>query len=202
MDRRVFLFRMVGGTGITALPFVARADLACVPQGPGVEACTAGLRSAIASITMRRPQQKSNWCWAACLEMVFRYHGLEVSQETIVEETLGDDRNLPGSPGEILENLNRTWTVDDDDYTVEADTYTVTPGTVAQDLANDFPLIIGSMGHAMVLTGVQYYRRFDSYGNIVGAVVRDPWPGRGKRSLSAAEWALMSFAVRIRVSAS
>jgi hypothetical protein len=63
------------------------------------------------------------------------------------------------------------------------------------------PLIIGSFGHAMVLTAVSYNRAQNSQGQVTGAVVRDPWPGRGgRRPLSAIEAAGEMLLVRIRVS--
>jgi hypothetical protein len=133
--------------------------------------------------------------------MVFRYHGLNISQGKIVEEVFGGRVHRPGSPEEILEALNRTWTDENDnDYDVEGDVYSVSPATAAQDLAADFPLIIGSLGHAMVLSAVSYYRDLYGNGQIVNALVRDPWPGRGRRQITAVEWAYMSFAARIRVS--
>src|SRR5258708_30757111 len=107
MRRRAFLSGLTGAAaGFVVFPGATRADLACSPVSPGVEACTAGIRSDMASITMRKPQQRSNWCWAACIEMVFRYRGLRLTQERIVEETFGGDVNRPGTPEEILENLN------------------------------------------------------------------------------------------------
>ncbi|HVN04880.1 MAG TPA: hypothetical protein VMT86_10710, partial [Bryobacteraceae bacterium] len=66
-------------------------------------------------------------------------------------------------------------------------------------LAVGMPLIIGSMGHAMVLTAVSYNRAPNSQGQVTGAVVRDPWPGRGRRMLSGQEAAAAMLLARIRV---
>ena len=132
--------------------------------------------------------------------MVFRYYGFYVSQERIVQETWGSIINMPAHNDVILSNLNRKWT---DDYgnrfKVTSDSYTANPITAAQDLANDMPLIIGTLGHAMVLTSLVYWQ--DTYGNgdVTSAIVRDPWPGNGKRTLSAQEWYSTSFLARIRV---
>jgi len=201
VNRRTFVSNLaIGGTALLTAPSHASAALVCSAVSPTVEACTAGIRSSLANISMSRPQQQSNWCWAACIQMVFRYNGLRISQAKIVEEVFGARVNQPGEPEQIVDALNRTWTDEDNDnYDVEGDIYTVSPGTAAQDLAADFPLIIGSLGHAMVLSAVSFYR--DAYGNgqIVNAMVRDPWPGRGLRQITAAEWIYMSFAVRIRV---
>ncbi|MBL8328638.1 MAG: hypothetical protein JNJ71_07275 [Rubrivivax sp.] len=132
--------------------------------------------------------------------MVFRYYGYSVSQRRIVEETFGQAVNLPGTAGQIMDNLNRDW--EDDrgrEFSVTADVYSVNVATAADDLANDMPLIVGTMGHAIVLTSLDLLR--DVYGRIqVGAaVVRDPWPGRGRRVLSPQEWYSIAFAARVRV---
>jgi hypothetical protein len=71
--------------------------------------------------------------------------------------------------------------------------------TATQDLSNDMPLIIGTMGHAMVLTSLTYVRDQFGRGDVTAAVVRDPWPGNGRRVLSAQEWYNTSFLARIRV---
>jgi hypothetical protein len=71
--------------------------------------------------------------------------------------------------------------------------------TAAQDLAADMPLIIGTMGHAMVLSRLDYLVDQYGRGEVKWATVRDPWPGRGRRVLSPQEWYNISFAARIRV---
>jgi hypothetical protein len=77
--------------------------------------------------------------------------------------------------------------------------YSANPITAAQDLAQDMPLIIGTMGHAMVLTALSYVLDRSGNGSVTAAIVRDPWPDRGRRVLSAQEWYRASFLARIRV---
>ncbi|KFX27348.1 hypothetical protein KR96_18875 [Ralstonia solanacearum] len=79
------------------------------------------------------------------------------------------------------------------------DVLTANPITASQDLAMGEPLIIGSMGHAMVLTGMRFSRDMMGQGWILAAQVRDPWPGKGGRILSQTEWLNAMFLVRIRV---
>ena len=50
----------------------------------------------------------------------------------------------------------------------------------------------------MVLTAMSYVRYPNGAGEPKEAVVRDPWPGRGRRSLSAQEWYGTSFLARFR----
>lgn len=132
--------------------------------------------------------------------MVFRYHGFRVPQREIVRQTWGRIVDLPGQPNQILANLNRPWTdARGREFYVYGDSLTANPVTAAQDLANDMPLIIGTMGHAMVLTSLTYLRDQFGRGEVKAAVVRDPWPGEDRRVLSPQEWYSTNFLARIRV---
>lgn len=168
----------------------------------GIQQCESGIGSQMMHVAAASTagQHQSQWCWAACIEMVFRYYGYSVSQERIVRETWGQIVNLPGQPDQILQNLNRLWK---DDFgrvfSVSGDVYSAEPVTAAQDLSNDMPLIIGTMGHAMVLTSLEYFRDQYARGQVTKAIVRDPWPGRGRRVLSAQEWFSTNFLARIRI---
>jgi hypothetical protein len=103
--------------------------------------------------TVYATQQMSQWCWAACLEMVFAYWGHPVSQVEIVRQTWGTIANVPAQPYQIVTDLNRRWQDDDgNSFNVAGDVFTANAVTAAQDLAADMPLIVGSLGHAMVLT--------------------------------------------------
>lgn len=154
------------------------------------------------------PQFQSQWCWAACIAMVFQYYGHPVKQERIVSEAYGGLVDMPAQPWTMLAMLNRVW-VDDNGETF---TCYSTPGSTnvvaaANDLAGNMPLIIGTNGHAMVLTSLEYMAPYvqTPFGmqlgpvSITNATVRDPMPGVGRRGLSAAEWVAMRFAVQIRV---
>ncbi|MEY8689180.1 MAG: papain-like cysteine protease family protein [Leptothrix sp. (in: b-proteobacteria)] len=203
MNRRTFLLS-AASSGAALLPLTSHARLSCGPfVPPGVQQCEAGIDSSIAHIAAAAVggQHLSQWCWAACIEMVFTYYGHPVQQERIVSETWGAIVNLPGQPGQILENLNRDWTDEDgNDFSVSGDAYSANPITAAQDLSQDMPLIIGTMGHAVVLTSLVYVRDGFGRGNVNAAIVRDPWPGRGRRVLTPQEWFNINFAARIRVS--
>lgn len=179
------------------------AALRCGPfVPPGVQQCESGIDSSLANVAAAAVggQHLNQWCWAACIEMVFAYYGHRVPQERIVRETWGRIVNLPGQPAQILRNLNRTWTDESgDSFSVSGDVYSANAITAAQDLAQGMPLIIGTMGHAMVLTSLVYVRDPYGGGTVNAAIVRDPWPGRGRRTLSAQEWFNTRFLARIRV---
>jgi len=139
--------------------------------------------------------------------MVFQYYGFRVPQERIVHETFGEQLNQPADGNTILRNLNRQWTDDRGQrFWAQGDAYTANVITASHDLTQDFPLIIGTMGHAMVLTSMVYWcRGWNGYSwtqcGIQTAIVRDPWPGRGRRMLTAEEWMKVMFLARVRVQA-
>jgi hypothetical protein len=204
-ERRALLRAVAGGAALASLGIAtpALAERVCGDYDrSGLQQCEAGIRSELASQFASEvgSQQLDQWCWAACMAMVFNFHGFSVPQERIVAETWGDIVNMPGYPDQILGQLNRPWV---DDYgrrfLVEADMGTANEFTAAQDLANDQPLIIGTMGHAMVLTSIAYVRDATGNGEVTGVVVRDPWPGVGRRELAGYEWYNAIFLARIRV---
>ena len=51
-------------------------------------------------------QRQSNWCWAACGQMVLNNHGLRVTQEQVVQRIFGESVNAPGQPAQILAALS------------------------------------------------------------------------------------------------
>jgi hypothetical protein len=198
MDRRALLLAAIAGA-FSVPPRSAQALLQCSPFYPnGWQRCSAGIDGRVLSI---RAQENSQWCWAACISAVFDYYGYSVSQSAIVRETWGDVYNMPGSPYQIVQDLNASWTdASGRDFYVSGDVMTANAITAAQDLAQDMPLIIGSQGHAMVLYAVTYDRNAYGQGNIIDAQVMDPWPTAPRiRSMRPDEWYATNFLVRIRV---
>jgi hypothetical protein len=133
-------------------------------------------------------QRQSNWCWAACIQMVLNYHGLYITQEQIVQRVFGMQVNSPGQPQQILAALSG-WAPD---YrgrysSIYASPYIMQGSEIVRDLAYRWPLIVGlknpqgGIGHAFVLTGVYY--QTDAYNQPVFYKVelRDPWPGNPSR---------------------
>jgi hypothetical protein len=186
-----------------AIPRFASAKIYCRSfDAHGVQMCEAGIDSRISEVTAMSVggQHQTQWCWAACIEIIFRYYGFLVPQEQIVEEAWGALVNFPGQPGQILAELNRSWIdANGRQFSSSGDAFSANAVTAAQDLSQDMPLIIGTLGHAMVLTSLQYTRDQFGNGSVTAAIVRDPWPGRGRRILSAQEWFGANFLARIRV---
>ncbi|HVN94413.1 MAG TPA: papain-like cysteine protease family protein [Terracidiphilus sp.] len=207
MQRRAFLRVALAGAGSIVLPRTLFAAKQCdtpasngMPMGPQpVEYCTTG----ISSVTFKQAyQQQNEWCWAACISMVFDFYHHPVDQQRIVKETWGTIADMPGMPDDILRDLNKSW-IDDAGHAFECngDAHSVNVDTAIQDLTDDHPLIIGAYGHATVLTAiVSEVDPATSQYQIQQVIVRDPWPGSGgRRPLSPMEWRAIDFAARIRV---
>lgn len=205
IGRRRFL--KIAGLGAllsaVGLPSKANAELYCEPDmfNPYIVHCTAGIdTSIIYEEAQDVTQNASQWCWAACIEMAFAYQGYNVSQERIVQETWGGLVDYPGSPMQVMQNLNKLWTDDDGNtFMAYGDNYSANVYSAAHDLAADYPLIIGAFGHATILTSMSYTQ--DTVTGVWvmdSATVLDPWPGRGERFVSAYEWASVDFLARVR----
>lgn len=194
MDRRNFLKI---GSGSLAIGTVSTAS-ALINYNPYSYQGTL-IDSRLAFINAR-DQRNTQWCWAACIGMVFLYYGLNVSQETLVEQTWGGLVDDTGTPQQILMNLNHPWMdLRGNGFYVTGDSYSANHTTAAEDLSNDMPLIISTMGHAMVLTSLRHLPDQYGRGDVIDAIVLDPWEDKGRRSLSEQEWYSADFLTRIRV---
>ncbi len=133
-------------------------------------------------------QRNSNWCWAASIQMILNYYGINITQEQIVARSYGTDPygNLPNWTGSfqiITANLNN-WSADNNGrpYIVQASLNwgAPTPAYLVQELSMQHPVMIGyqtspNSGHAVVVTACSYTPSV--YGPIIQSiVVRDPWP--------------------------
>ena len=137
---------------------------------------------------MAAAQRNSQWCWAAAIQMVLNYYGVNILQEQIVARTYGTDPygRLPDWAGRldaISASLNN-WSIDN-----AGRTYVVrstlnwgapSPAILLQELQQGHPVIVSYLSspttaHAIVITGAQVVQ--SSVGPIVQSlVVRDPWP--------------------------
>ena len=133
-------------------------------------------------------QVQSQWCWAASIQMVLNYYGVDITQEQIVARTYGTDPfgrlpNWSGSFETITVNLNN-WSVDNQGrpYTVSASLVPgpPSPAILLQELSQQRPVIVGyrsgpNSGHAVVVTAASFVP--SPQGPIIlSLVARDPWP--------------------------
>jgi hypothetical protein len=142
--------------------------------------------------TAFQQQRHSEWCWAAAISMLFSYYQHPVSQERIVTSLYGRLVNLPSGPSlNIAARLNSPW-IDDHQqsfkptvsgaYDFDAGVLTITNAWLVNELDQDRPFIIGTNGHAVVVTAIRFIPT-QPQPTIVGMGVFDPWPGRGARGL-------------------
>lgn len=123
-------------------------------------------------------QYKDNWCWAACVQMVLDYYGLDVSQASIVEQAYGDDYDFTANKNDIINALNG-WRVNG--YIVRASYERYKNAkTLIDAVASGKPLIIGlnesytSTGHAYVLTHVFFTNDYNGNMTPIRVVVLNP----------------------------
>ena len=152
-------------------------------------------------------QRQQNWCWAACVQMTLNYHGLQMTQEDVIQRIFGAQVDAQGSPEMILEALSG-WAPDERGRysAIHASPYVKRGSDIVRDLAHRWPLIVGLTerrgGHAYVLTAVEY--TVDPRNNepiFHGVVLRDPMPGR--RSEVRLDWPTferkLTFMARVSV---
>ncbi|MDX2179588.1 MAG: papain-like cysteine protease family protein [Bryobacteraceae bacterium] len=146
-----------------------------MPDRFGNQMCTVGIPSAQFNFSYAS-QRGQNWCWAACIEMILRHYGCGVPQERVVMETFGTLVDSRADHNIILRNLNRVWQTPSGSFRVGSDFLTVPPHVAAHALKDESPIIVGTMGHAMVLTAMTYIRAANGAGQPTEMIVRDPWP--------------------------
>jgi hypothetical protein len=155
-------------------------------------------------------QRCPNWCWAACIEAVFALNGYSVDQEAIVAKVFGRSQCKTTSGPGIVQAINGRWTRSDgDSFTAEADVlwdaqnYFEQPNAIpraAHELAAGRPLILGTLGHATVMTGMTYLLARTGKYRIQEIVVRDPWPDNpNRRALTREEQRELGFLTRVTV---
>ncbi len=186
INRRSFLAAVSLLAAPTLLSKPAAADRSCGPVG-----CTAQVPFSLFEAHYET-QYQSEWCWAACISMVFGCYGHPVSQQRIVSEAYGAPYNIPAGSGFMIANaLNRAWTDDNGRnfssslqaaFDAQAGVNAINSAIIVNALENGHPLIVGARGHAMVLTEAMYVPT-PRGPSIVSVGVFDPWPGRGARNL-------------------
>ena len=106
----------------------------------------------------------SVWCWAAALAMIFEWHGRNVTQSSIVQQTFGSVVNAPADPITLINSVNRSYIDNSGNlFHVSSDLFSSIHGfnnvnndDIIDDLRNDFPLVVCNLSHMMVLIGVSY----------------------------------------------
>jgi hypothetical protein len=201
ISRRQLIF---AGGATFASPRAALAALQCRDYGP-VRTCSVGLPVGLIAAA----QQCLEWCWAACIQTIFDYHGYSVEQERIVQKLFGATACLPAIGPHIAYAIEGNW-IDKlgDPFQARAQVLWDAqfgfgrPDAIAiaaQELARNNPLILGAMGHATVMTAMTYSGN-GQFIQINEVIIRDPWPGNpNRRALSAQEALATQFLAAVRV---
>lgn len=135
-------------------------------------------------------QENVQWCWAASIQMVLNYYGLQVNQDQVVEKSYPRDENgnLPNWPATyelITNNLNR-WVIPYGGtlhhVRSEMGEGAPSPSDLVEELSNGRPVILAfetnhHSTHAIVVTGCMY--KESNQGPLVRNIfARDPWPDK------------------------
>lgn len=132
--------------------FVAMVD-------PSIESCI-------------RVQEKDNWCWAACIQMILRYNAVVKSQDGIVGRVYGSPYNWTASGNEIADAFDG-W----QGFTVKA-MKSKTAQTFINEISAGRPLILGYGAHAYLLTHIYYTKASTGSLSPFKAIVINPATGR------------------------
>ena len=191
---RIVMFTML----LTLYVLVGREAFArttCRPTPQG-QLCVSQVDFNSFAQTAFQNQKMPQWCWAASISMLFSYYNHPVSQESIVQSLYHTIVNLPSGNGwNIASRVNTSW-VDSRGqgfraeltgaYDYEAGVMTVSNAMLVNELDQERPVIIGTRGHAVVGTAIEYLQTpAGPYITTIG--VFDPFPGRGARNLDPRE---------------
>lgn len=196
-----------GFAALAVLPRTARADIVCQPWAGG-EFCEAGIKFAPDARTAE--QQCQFWCWAACIETIFAISGHHVPQSDIVARVYGNPVCTVADGTTIASAVSGDWRdakrrsfsaacdilIDVQSGAWRPDAHII----AARELEAGRPLILGALGHAVLLTAMTFQR--DAYGNIAvdQMTIRDPWPTNpNRRVLMPHEVHDISFLAQVRV---
>lgn len=131
-------------------------------------------------------QKEDHWCWAACVQMVLKYQGVDVNQDDIVRRAFGTRINKGGTAYDIEKGANG-WQTHSHIICARVESpYSVNAQSFIGDLINKYPLIIGldmpgqTDGHAYVLTGISFKIANGSY-QPIEVILRDPCPTNPSR---------------------
>jgi len=179
MDKRTF----IGAGAALALGKALVAGQNC-QQTPRGAICTAqvNIPQLISAI---HTQQCPEWCWAACISMIFDFYGHPIDQAEIVRQTFGNVVCFPaGATRTIGQALSRRYVDSNGDKFMSRVVAAFDPvngintldnSTVVHALANDNPLLYCNTAHAMVNYSVRYIPTSPEP-TVLAVGVIDPWP--------------------------
>lgn len=205
MDRRAFLTGVLSAMGSPALislsDFDEQAEAGrktfCGPDKKRkTNVCTVRLLGQVPFFKARSADPGQ--CWLACLQMASKFHGYAVPVPNLLRDLY--DNKLGKTPWLDL-SINTKPVHDDKNKPVQLvlETLQVRAAEAAELLSENNPLIIGSMGHPVLLTSMTYTGDLLGGMTLIDATVLDPAPGKGTRVVSSPDWINVSFATRVSI---
>ncbi|MEM6622894.1 MAG: hypothetical protein AAF674_11745 [Pseudomonadota bacterium] len=181
MDRRRFLL----SAAVAGLSTPSLAEIAC-NQGPGHYQQTCDVGVIIGNIATPWQQCKL-WCWAACVETAFGLRGYRVNQQMMAQKLFGDPYVCQPANGPMIEHVvNGNWTDLNGrafqarlDIVMDLDRGISHPnpmGVIWDELRAGRPLLSGSLGHATLITAMNYTQAQGTTPQTNYITLRDPWP--------------------------
>lgn len=210
-QNKIQLFQLVVAVLVVFLALPSYSAIYCEKdEEEKFEQCEAGIesRKLDGSVSFVQGQHDTKWCWAATIEMLFKYYGYIVTQEAIVHHTYGRLVNKGGTILDMIRMLNGQWT---DKFgrkfrvVCEAIPARLAEREAFKDLEKDFPVILtwlnpGTAGHAVLLTSMIGFKRdVDHSFHVTSIVIRDPAYRSDKRVLGRTQWENRYFVIRTRV---
>src|ERR1700730_3849771 len=190
--RRNFMIGAMSGAGALVAGGAIAAGSICRADARFGEICRAELAFDDFLQQAYDTQHAAQWCWAACIAMVFAFHGHPVRQERIVAEAFGGIAG-GGTRPSIAAQLDRGW-IDEGGHRFRSRLRTMFDAYAGDSLLDVFaivaaprsgaPMILGARDHAVVLTAIDYTATPRGQ-EAVGGGVFDPWPGLGPREMAA-----------------
>ena len=95
-------------------------------------------------------QERDNWCWASCIQMILRYNGIRRQQSEIVAHVYGASYDWTASGNEIAGAFDG-W----NGFTVRS-FQSKRAQSFINETAAGHPLIVGFAEHAYLLTHIYY----------------------------------------------
>lgn len=95
-------------------------------------------------------QEKENWCWAACIQMILQYNGQYFSQRDIVAWVFGESFNRTASGNQIASAFDGCHGYSVHSYQSKKSRYFI------EEITSGHSLIIGIGEHAYLLTHIYY----------------------------------------------
>ncbi len=181
INRRVFLYS--GAAAIITTQFGCPVPPSPVlTQNPTAKTASVNIPQLYQAVMQ---QQCEEWCWAACISMIFDFYGHPLAQAEIVAATFGAVVCLPSSNTTTIgQDLDRPW-IDDRGvffdskveaaYDFENGINTFNNSLIVELLSTNNPLLYCNTAHAMVIYAVDYIPTAGQP-EILAVHVVDPWP--------------------------